>query len=138
MSTLSLEQELQAKKINPTAMRLLVLKFLKKQKGAVSLADIEASFEQSDRVTIYRTVKTFESKGLLHSITTNNITQYALCAQECDEDHHHDTHLHFVCNNCKKTICLTQVSIPKIEVPAGFQLDDIDVVAKGVCKECKS
>lgn len=137
MSILSLEQELAAKKINPTAMRLLVLKFLKKQKGAVSLADIEASFEQSDRVTIYRTVKTFESKGLLHSITTNNVTQYALCAQECDEKHHHDTHLHFVCNNCKKTICLTQVSIPKIEVPADFQLDDIDVVAKGVCKDCK-
>ncbi|MCC9041466.1 transcriptional repressor [Myroides sp. M-43] len=138
MSTLSLEQELQAKKINPTAMRLLVLKFLKQQKGAVSLADIEASFDQSDRVTLYRTVKTFESKGLLHSITTNNVTQYALCAQECDESHHHDTHLHFVCSNCKKTICLTQVSIPKIEIPAGFQLDAIDVVAKGVCKECKS
>ncbi|MEC4114000.1 Fur family transcriptional regulator [Myroides pelagicus] len=135
---MSIEQELTAKKINPTAMRILVFKFLKKQKGAVSLADIEASFEQSDRVTIYRTVKTFENKGLLHSITTNNVTQYALCAQECDEEHHHDTHLHFVCRNCKKTICLTQVSIPKIEVPIGFQLDDIDVVAKGVCKECKS
>ncbi|MDR2224311.1 MAG: transcriptional repressor [Flavobacteriaceae bacterium] len=138
MSTLSLEQELKSKSINPTAMRLLVLKFLKKQRGAVSLADIEASFDQSDRVTLYRTVKTFESKGLLHSITTNNVTQYALCAQECDEEHHHDTHLHFVCNQCKKTICLTQVSIPKIEIPDGFQLDDIDVVAKGVCKECKS
>ncbi|OJR65776.1 transcriptional repressor, partial [Escherichia coli] len=93
MSTLNLEQELKAKKINPTAMRLLVLKFLKQQKGAVSLADIEASFEQSDRVTLYRTVKTFESKGLLHSITTNNITHYALCAQGCDEKNHHDTHL---------------------------------------------
>lgn len=138
MSVDVLENILIEKKIKPTAMRLLVLKFLKQQDGAVSLADIEASFDQSDRVTIYRTVKTFESKGLLHSITTNNVTQYALCSQGCDEDNHHDTHLHFVCSKCKKTICLTQVTIPKIEIPQGFQLDDIEVVAKGICKECKS
>ncbi|MTG99051.1 MULTISPECIES: Fur family transcriptional regulator [Myroides] len=138
MSMDKLEKQLTDKKINPTAMRLLILKFLKQQNGAVSLADIESSFEQSDRVTIYRTVKTFESKGLLHSITTNNVTQYALCSQECDANSHHDTHLHFVCSSCKKTICLTQVSIPQIEIPQGFQLDDIEIVAKGICRECKS
>lgn len=133
-----LEKELKAKKINPTAMRILVLKFLKKQRETVSLADIEASFEQSDRVTIYRTLKTFESKGLIHSITSNNVTQYALCSSDCNEEHHHDTHLHFECKQCKKVVCLTQVTIPKIEIPVGFQLDNIEVVAKGICKECKS
>lgn len=138
MTITGLEQELQEKNINPTAMRILVLKFLKQRDEAVSLADIESSFEQSDRVTIYRTIKTFESKGLIHSITSNNVTQYALCFQDCNEDNHHDTHLHFICTKCKKTICLTQVSIPKIEVPTDFQLDSIEVVAKGMCKECKS
>jgi len=133
---LNIERELQAKNIKPTAMRILVLKFLKQQQGAVSLADIENSFDQSDRVTIYRTVKTFESKGLLHRITANGVTQYALCSSSCSEDNHHDTHLHFICNQCKKTICLTQVSIPKIEIPSGFQLHDIEVVAQGICQSC--
>lgn len=138
MNMLQLEKELKVKNIKPTAMRLLVLKYLKKQKGAVSLADIESGFEQSDRITIYRTVKTFESKGLLHSITTSNITHYALCAQDCDENKHHDMHMHFVCEVCKQTICLTQVAIPKIEIPKGFQLNDIEIIAKGVCVDCKS
>ncbi|MGG5575930.1 Fur family transcriptional regulator [Myroides sp. C15-4] len=135
---LNIEEELLSKNIKPTAMRILVLKFLKKQEGAVSLADIENSFDQSDRVTIYRTVKTFESKGLLHRITANNTTQYALCAANCSEEKHRDTHLHFICNQCKKTICLTQVVIPTIEIPDGFQLSQIEVIAQGVCSDCKS
>ncbi|WP_158962703.1 Fur family transcriptional regulator [Myroides fluvii] len=134
----NIEEELLAKNIKPTAMRILVLKFLKQQLGAVSLADIENSFDQSDRVTIYRTVKTFESKGLLHSITANNVTQYALCSAKCSEDNHRDTHLHFVCNQCKKTICLTQVAIPPIEIPEGFQLSEIEVTVKGVCEHCQA
>lgn len=131
-----LEKELKAKNINPTAMRLLVLKFLKKQQEAVTLSDIEASFEQSDRVTIYRTLKTFESKGVIHSIVSNNVTQYALCSPECDERNHHDAHLHFLCKVCHKTICLTQVSIPQIEIPKGFKLDEIEMMAKGICNAC--
>lgn len=136
MNTLALEAELRAKNINPTAMRLLILKFLKQQKEAVALSDIECSFDLSDRVTIYRTLKTFEQKGLIHKIITSNSTQYALCLAACDENEHHDTHLHFICKQCQKTICLTHVSIPKIEIPEGFQLDDIEVTAKGICKTC--
>ena len=136
MSTL--EDELRSKKINPTAMRLLVLKFLKKQKKAVTLSDIEASFEVSDRVTIYRTVKTFESKGLIHSISVDNMKMYALCVSDCNEHHHVDTHLHFTCLNCKKTICLNHVSIPELNIPTGYQVDDVEVVARGTCIECSA
>ncbi len=136
MDTLALEAELRDKNINPTAMRLLILNFLKQQKEAVALSDIECSFDLSDRVTIYRTLKTFEQKGLIHKIITSNSTLYALCFAACDENEHHDTHLHFICKQCHKTICLTHVSIPKIEIPDGFQLDDIEVTAKGICKTC--
>lgn len=132
-----LEKELLSKNINPTAMRLLVLKFFKQQHKAVTLGDIEAGFDQSDRVTLYRTVKTFESKGLIHSITSNNVTQYALCNSDCNEKKHRDTHVHFVCRNCGQTICLTQVLIPDVEVPAGFAVDDVEMVFKGVCADCE-
>ncbi|MHC5202671.1 Fur family transcriptional regulator [Myroides sp. LJL119] len=135
---LELEQELKAKGINPTAMRLLIFKYLKQQDTAVSLSDIESSFELSDRVTIYRTLKTFESKGIIHGITSNNITQYALCPASCNETSHHDTHIHFHCKKCHKVVCLTNISIPKINLPTGFKLDEFEVIGKGVCQDCQS
>ncbi|MHC5353628.1 Fur family transcriptional regulator [Myroides sp. LJL115] len=134
---LTLELELKNKNINPTAMRLLVLKFLKKQSTAVTLNDIENSFEQSDRVTIYRTIKTFEAKGLIHSITSNNVTQYALCKDACNEINHQDTHVHFQCRDCNAIICLPSISIPKIELPKNFSLDELEIIARGICDQCQ-
>lgn len=137
MSTmLEMESLLKSKDINPTAMRLLVLSYLKVQQQAMSLSDIEKGFEQSDRVTIYRTLKTFEQKGLIHPINIGNATQYALCSDDCNTQKHHDTHLHFICKQCNKTVCLTKYSIPSIEMPKGFQTDAIEVVIKGVCEDC--
>jgi len=54
-----LEKQLVDKKINPTAMRLVVLDYLLKQTSAVSLTDMELGLEKTDRVTLYRSVKTF-------------------------------------------------------------------------------
>lgn len=131
-----LELELRAKNINPTAMRLLVLDVLKQRNEAVTFSDIEGSFDQSDRVTIYRTLKTFEQKGLVHTIVTGAVTQYALCSDDCNEEQHRDAHLHFICRVCQKIICLTQSSLPQVEIPKGFKVDDIEVTIKGVCEHC--
>jgi Fur family ferric uptake transcriptional regulator len=57
-----LETELLKKQINPTAVRLVVLDFLLKQNNAVSLTNIELNLENTDRVTLYRTIKTFEEQ----------------------------------------------------------------------------
>lgn len=135
-SKLQIETELLSKKINPTAMRILVLEYLKAQSEAVTLSDIEGSFGQSDRVTLYRTLKTFEKKGVIHKISTGSGAKYALCDSLCSEDSHRDTHVHFICNQCKKTSCLTQVHIPKIVIPSGFQLDEYEVLARGICGIC--
>ena len=43
------EQKLVEKKINPTAMRLLVLDLLLQQNSAISLSDIEKNLEPADR-----------------------------------------------------------------------------------------
>lgn len=135
---LELEQELKSKGINPTAMRLLVFKYLKKQSTAVSLSDIESSFDLSDRVTIFRTLKTFQAKGIIHGITSNNTTKYALCSPRCNAGSHQDTHVHFYCKICQEVICLTHISIPSIVLPKGFELDDFEVIGKGVCLDCQS
>jgi Fur family ferric uptake transcriptional regulator len=133
-----IEGVLTAKKISPTAMRILVLEYLQKQNTAVSLQDLERDFQHSDRTTLYRTLKTFEEKGLIHSIDDGTeATKYALCAEACKAGDHYDLHLHFYCYSCKQTYCLPKHSIPQVTVPDGFELKELNLVAKGVCDRCR-
>lgn len=130
------EQQLLKRQVQPTAMRILVMEFLLQQPAAVSLTDIENGFEQSDRVTLYRTLKTFEKKGIVHAIQEGNITKYALCPDGCTATEHLDTHLHFHCTECKRTFCLHSVKLPALSIPASYDLTEVSLVAKGVCESC--
>ncbi len=131
-----LEKILKQKEINPTAVRLLILDYFLNRDSAVSLSDLESDFDYSDRTTLFRTLKTFEKKGLLHSINDGHITMYALCMDDCSEEHHADNHIHFCCISCKKVFCLPKVKAPDIEIPSGFELEKLDIIAHGLCSEC--
>ena len=132
-----IEKKLADKNINPTAMRLLVLDLLLKQSSATSLSDIEKGLQPADRITIYRTLKTFEEKGLIHSIDDGTGSpKYALCLEECDADHHHDLHVHFYCTVCKETFCLPDSKIPDLSLPGGFTSAEMNLLVKGVCNNC--
>ncbi|PTX13167.1 Fur family ferric uptake transcriptional regulator [Pontibacter mucosus] len=131
-----LDNILLEKEIKPTAMRLLVLDFLLSQQTAVSLSDLEAAFYRSDRITLYRTLKTFEEKGLVHSIMDGTgSVKYAICEEGC-ECAPEDMHVHFFCNKCQETICLPKSRIPKIPLPDNFKQEEINLVIKGTCGNC--
>ena len=118
-------------------MRLLIYKFLAQKQVTVTLSDIENAFDKADRTTLYRTVKTFEEKGIVHQVDDGTgITKYALCEQGCSCEIETDLHLHFHCNNCNTTICLTDHKIPKIKVPEGFVSENVNLVVKGICDKC--
>ena len=123
--------------VKPTAMRLLVLQFLLNKKVAVSLTNIEDYFDNSDRTTLYRTLKTFVESGIAHQIDDGTgITKYALCEEQCNCDIETDLHLHFHCNNCNETVCLTEHKIPHINLPEGFTAENVNLVVKGICDKC--
>lgn len=137
----TMNQELEAilveKGISPTAMRILVLEFLLKQTMAISLLDLEKAFTHSDRTTLYRTLKTFEEKGLVHEIKDGTeTTKYALCADTCKAGSHYDLHLHFYCYSCKQTFCLPKHQVPDISLPKSFLLKELNLMAKGICGSC--
>lgn len=135
------EQEiiLTQKKIRPTAVRLLVLKYLGRQSVATSLTDIENNFDRSERTTLYRTLKTFEENGIVHKIDDGSgIAKFALCEMECNCELETDLHLHFHCNTCGETQCLTEQKIPHIILPKGYKAMDANLVVKGVCSKCNS
>ncbi|OEK03065.1 Fur family transcriptional regulator [Roseivirga sp. 4D4] len=131
-----LEKKLEHRNIKPTAVRLLVLKALVESSAAVSLNDLEAKFERADKATLYRTLKTFEDKKLIHSIDDGSgATKYALCAEGC-ECEPQDQHIHFHCVKCNETYCLTQSKIPQTNIPVGFRASSASMVYKGTCPNC--
>ena len=130
---------LRRKHLNIKDSRKKILSLFLNNKDALAHADIEKKAgEKFDRVTVYRTLQTFVEKGIVHTIpTADNAILYALC-KDCDEEHHHDDHVHFVCNNCNATICLDDVVSPEIKLPQGYVAENVQVVINGICKDCNS
>src|SRR5215207_9851008 len=130
---------LRRKHLSVTDSRKKILSLFLMSKDALAHGDIEKKAgEKFDRVTVYRTLQTFVEKGIIHSIpTSDNSIRYALC-KDCAEGHHHDEHVHFVCSNCEKTICLDDVVSPKIDLPPGYTAQNVQVVINGVCKDCNT
>ena len=131
-----IENRLQQRDIKPTAMRILVLQHLMEQTTAISLQSIENAFNNADKSTLYRTLKTFEQNKLVHTIDDGTKQlKYALCLESC-ECKTIDQHFHFHCTNCENTFCLTNQNIPSIELPKNFKMIQANMVIKGLCESC--
>lgn len=125
--------------LSKTSGRLAILDLFLDAGQALSHAAIEEQLHQNfDRVTIYRTLQTFVEKGIVHQIpTTDNTILYALCKEQCQDGHHHDNHVHFICIQCDKTNCLEEVIVPLVKLPHGFQPVHTAMLVKGVCRDCR-
>ena len=125
-------------KLKVTHPRLRVLDVIAKKNTAISQPDLEKILGSDiDRVTLYRVLSTFEEKGMLHKIfDLHGTATYALCSTECDEHHHHDEHVHFICSACNSIYCLDDFKLPKINLPEGYQLNSVGVNAVGFCAQC--
>lgn len=132
-----IEKLLEEKKVRPTAMRILIYKLMVQKNVAVALTDIENAFAKADRTTLYRTMKTFEKKGIVHQIDDGTgISKFALCEAGCNCEIGQDLHLHFHCNTCDETVCLTAYKIPHINLPDGYFAEDVNLVITGICEKC--
>lgn len=119
-------------------MRLLIYKYLAGTNMAVSLGEIESNFKSSERSTLFRTIKKFEENNLVHGIDDGTgVIKYALCLESCKCELGNDLHLHFHCENCNKTICLTDHKIPKINLSERFLIKSVNLVVKGTCEKCR-
>ncbi len=133
----AIDKKLKQKSIKPTSMRRLVLDILIHKKKAVSLYEIEKEFDNVERSTIFRTLKTFQDHYLIHSVDDGTgAVKYALCDDDCTCNLD-DLHIHFLCTNCGQTHCLKEIPVPKLEMPKGFDLESANFVAKGICPNCK-
>lgn len=123
--------------LRSTAIRRNVIEFILKEGAAVSHQDIEKALPQADRVTLYRTLATFEEKGILHQVLDDeSVKKYALCGTDCSGGHHHDDHAHFKCEKCEETVCLDEVRIPAVGLPTGYSRTSANLLIMGTCRAC--
>ncbi|MBC8182287.1 transcriptional repressor [candidate division KSB1 bacterium] len=134
---------LKAQHIRPTKIREEILNLFFDVNHALSHSDIFLKLKNKfDRVTIYRTLEMFGNKGLIHKIVDNSgVTKYASHGHGgCDVNfkHHKTNHIHFKCKQCGNIYCLCSIEVPKVDVPAGYEMQVLNLSAEGICKICSS
>ena len=125
--------------LRQTPVRRAVLAALSGKGFALTGAEIEQEIGgEVDRITLYRTLKSFEQQGLIHRVIDDtDVLRYAACSIECSAGAHFDNHVHFKCSTCQHTYCLSQVAIPVVQLPGGFQAERRDFLLSGVCQLCQ-
>ncbi len=139
-----------------TNCRTDIMLFFLEADFALSAKALENNFPQYDRVTIYRTLNSFIEKGILHPIPSDGgaalyglsdsirkgaeqmgqATMLSDVEEVIPQTHIHDEHIHFSCHACGKTLCLPEQTIPKVNLPPGYQIKEVEMVVKGYCKSC--
>lgn len=138
------ESKLARRGIRPTAGRLLVLRALTEAGCALSLADCEARLPTMERSTVFRALSAFAEHHLVHHVDDGTgQTKYALCPDTCScgeaaADDPRDLHVHFVCERCRRTLCLSDVPVPVPDLPEGFVMHTAGYVLHGVCADCSA
>lgn len=129
---------LATKKVRETPFRLAVLEVFNNHKNAISLSTIENELGKHDRITLYRTLKTFSEKGIVHEITMpEGEKRMALCADDCahtGSEHKHQ-HIHLECKVCNEVLCVELEQFPTIGLK-DHTIDSLEILAKGTCPSC--
>tara|TARA_Y100000766_G_scaffold120279_1_gene103320 strand:- start:3105 stop:3491 length:387 start_codon:yes stop_codon:yes gene_type:complete len=127
---------LEEKKIRETRFRLELIKIFNKTNNAISTKEIETQLNDFDRVTLYRTLKLFIEKGVIHEVLFSNGKKYALCKEQCGKYKLGHNHLHFHCSTCNNSFCI-ETDITKINLP-GYIINQTDLNLHGICNKCNN
>lgn len=124
-------------KLRSTPSRIAILNAFIKKSYALAHADIEKGISTNfDRVTVYRTLKTFLDKGLIHKVLDDEgAIKYALCSEACSIAGHHHDHVHFKCTVCGQTNCL-ELDVPFVKLPKGYKVVERNLLIQGTCAGC--
>lgn len=131
------EHLLKEHKVSVTNIRKEVLQLFMSRDFALSHQDLSHQLNQEiDRVTLYRTLHTFEDSGILHKIIDEEgVSRFALC-RNCTTHQHYDQHAHFHCKNCGKIYCLEDPKLASYNLPEGFVMEEASIDLKGYCPVC--
>lgn len=136
MNNSETENILTSNGIKPTANRMLVLKELARSTNPINLAELEISLYPMDKASIFRVLKLFSEKEIIHIIEDGSRSlKYELCHSN---EHHSflDQHAHFYCEKCGSVTCLDDINLPNIDIRGGYKVKSINFMFKGICPNC--
>ena len=121
-----------------TKCRLSVLELFLNRKNALTHNDIENALNDTfDRVTLYRTLTSFQGSGLIHQIMDRDgANKYAISVDVSNIEEYYDKHVHFKCSVCGITQCLPDTPIPDIKLPNGYKEKSSLLLIEGMCSTC--
>jgi len=121
-----------------TRIRLELLKQLLKSEVALSPAELSCQLKtECDRVTLYRNLKAFVEKGIVHQIfVDNHESKYVLPERNKGTGKNEIEHIHFKCVRCNVVKCLHNYPVIPVELPEGFVKLETNYVIFGLCNAC--
>ncbi|WP_461532856.1 Fur family transcriptional regulator [Sinomicrobium sp.] len=129
----AIDHILKNNRLKRTTTRIDILSLLLNSSHAISYNDISEELgEGFDKSTVYRTLNSFEDKGIIHAVNDGSGgVKYALTLQEGKA-----AHVHFKCDNCDQTYCLPDTEIPGVHTPKGFVVKKSSLLLSGICENC--
>ena len=121
--------------LSRTVIRTKLVTLLMNEAEALTSKEIEQKLEEDiDRVTLYRTIKLFEEKKLIHKIVIDDHTaKYRLVNSSKGKEHPH-----FHCTECDKVVCLPEMPMPECGLPEGFSIKTQNTIVEGKCQKCNN
>lgn len=129
-----IKDKLESCRINPSFHRIKIYEFLLNNRIHPSVDTIYSELIKEipslSKTTVYNTLKLFNEKGIVLSITIND--------NELRFDGYTHTHAHFLCTKCgalldidlpESALNLSLISIPHI-------IEDTQVYFRGICGTC--
>ena len=144
-TTIAIGRRLRDAGLRRTPVRVAVLDRVAASRQPLGAAEIIRQLgEETDSVTVYRTLNTLAEHKLVHRVRgEDGAWRYAAStppAATSDEPHDHP-HAHFVCDSCGTVECLEQLPLPQDLVPPKtlgrrYDVSHAELVVHGTCPKC--
>jgi len=122
--------------LRKTTTRLQILSAFIQSTRALHHGELESQLPDIDRITLYRTLKSFEESGIIHkALDSTQQQRFALCTDSCSHEEHAHDHIHFHCTQCDQTMCLDE-KVPTPRLPQGFHIHATHFAVDGICPQC--
>ncbi len=122
--------------LRDTKPRRLVFETFVDYPGTLSIATITKLCISVDRVTVYRTLKTFEQLGIIQIVMVGWKKRYELSEQFAP--HHH----HLQCTSCEKLIDIQsdklEQLVDSIANEQQFIIMNHTFELRGICSDCRT
>jgi Fur family ferric uptake transcriptional regulator len=139
MNTNEIKQLLKPYGLKLTLTRLGLIEIFLCNDTALTYAELlRLTHEVFDRVSVYRTLKTFEEAGIIHRIVGGgNSPSYALShLGKPVKEPNHPQHLHFSCIKCNCIYCLDDQQVPSVTLPDIYEVHSLSMIVIGICRNC--